>query len=73
MKTYQGRRYLRAMTLESGGSLIRDYDSVAESISRMRSAVRVMTPVVLESLREFEALLNRVGRKDSIDLDETLL
>ena len=62
------------MTLQSGGSLIRDYDSVAEGISRMRSAVRVMTPALLESLREFEALLKRVGRKDiTIDLDETLL
>ena len=73
MRTYQGKRYGKAMMIENG-VVSWEYLTVAHGISRMRSAVRVMTEERSIGIRDFAALLNQVGSAAiTLDLNETLL
>ena len=73
MQTYQGKRYGKAMMLENG-VVSWEYLTVTHGISRMRSAVRVMTEERSIRIRDFAALLNQVGSAAiTLDLNETLL
>jgi hypothetical protein len=73
MQTYQGKRYGKAMMLENG-VVSWEYSTVTQGISRMRSAVRVMTEEISIGIRDFAALLNQVGSAAiALDLNETLL
>ena len=61
------------MMLENG-VVSWEYLTVAHGISRMRSAVRVMTEEISICIRDFAALLNQVGSAAiTLDLNETLL
>ncbi len=73
MQTYQGKRYGKAMMLENG-VVSWEYLTVAHGISRMRSAVRVMTEEISIGIRDFAASLSQVGSAAiTLDLNETLL
>lgn len=73
MRTYQGKRYGKAMMIENG-VVSWEYLTVAHGISRMRSAVKVMTEEISIRIRDFAALLNQVGSAAiTLDLNETLL
>jgi hypothetical protein len=73
MRTYQGKRYGKAMMLQNG-IVSWEYLTVAHGTSRMRSAVRVMTEERSIRIRDFAALLNPVGSAAiTLDLNETLL
>ena len=73
MRTYQGKRYGKAMIIENG-VVSWEYLTVAHGTSRMRSAVRVMTEEISICIRDFAALLNQVGSAAiTLDLNETLL
>jgi hypothetical protein len=73
MRTYQGKRYGNAMMTENG-VVSWEYLTVTHGISRMRSAVRVMTEEISIGIRDFAALLNQVGSAAiTLDLNETLL
>jgi hypothetical protein len=73
MNTYQGKRYGKAMMLENG-VVSWEYLTVTHGISRMRSAVRVMTEEISIGIRDFGGLLNQVGSAViTLDLNETLL
>ena len=73
MMTYQGKRYGKGMMLENG-VVSWEYPAVTHGISRMRSAVRVMTEEISGGIRDFAILLNQVGSAAiTLDLNETLL
>jgi hypothetical protein len=73
MRTYQGKRYGKAMIIENG-VVSWEYLTVAHGTSRMRSAVRVMTEEISIRIRDFAILLNQVGSGViTLDLNETLL
>jgi hypothetical protein len=73
MQTYQGKRYGKAMMLENG-VVSWEYSTVTDGISRMQSAVRVMTEEISIGIRDFAALLSQVGSAAiTLDLNETLL
>ena len=73
MRTYQGKRYGKAMIIENG-VVSWEYLTVAHGTSRMRSAVRVMTEEISIRIRDFAILLNQVGSAAiTLDLNETLL
>lgn len=73
MRTYQGKRYGKAMMLENG-VVSWEYLTVAHGTSRMRSAVRVMTEEISIRIRDFAALLNQLDSAViTLDLNETLL
>ena len=73
MRTYQGKRYGKAMMIENG-VVSWEYLTVAHGTSRMRSAVRVVTEEISICIRDFAALLNQVGSAAiTLDLNETLL
>ena len=73
MQTYQGKRYGKAMMLENG-VVSWEYSTVTDGISRMQSAVRVMTEEISIGIRDFAALLSQVGSAAiTLDLNETVL
>jgi hypothetical protein len=73
MRTYQGKRYGKAMMLQNG-IVSWEYLTVAHGTSRMRSAVRVMTEEISIRIRDFAALLHQVGGAAiTLDLNEMLL
>jgi hypothetical protein len=73
MSTYQGKRHGKAMMLENG-IVSWEYLTVTHGISRMRSAVRVMTEGISRGIRDFAILLNQVeSAVITLDLNETLL
>ena len=73
MRSYQGKRYGKAMMLENG-VVSWEYSTVTDGISRMQSAVRVMTEEISIGIRDFAALLSQVGSAAiTLDLNETLL
>jgi hypothetical protein len=73
MQTYQGKRYGKEMMLENG-VVSWEYLTVTHGISRMRSAVRVMTEEISIGILNFAILLNQVGSAAiTLDLNETLL
>ena len=73
MRTYQGKRYGKAMMLENGVASW-EYSTVTHGISRIRSATRVMTEEISRGIRDFAILLNQVGSAAiTLDLNETLL
>ena len=73
MRTYQGKRYGKAMIIENG-VVSWEYLTVAHGTSLMRSAVRVMTEEISIRIRDFAILLNQVGSGViTLDLNETLL
>jgi len=61
------------MMLENG-VVSWEYSTVTDGISRMQSAVRVMTEEISIGIRDFAALLSQVGSAAiTLDLNETLL
>jgi hypothetical protein len=73
MRTYQGKRYGKAMIIENG-VVSWEYLTVAHGTSRMRSATRVMTEEISIGIRDFAILLNQAGGAAiTLDLNETLL
>ena len=73
MKTYQGRKTEDSVELKSGGDTWK-YESVRDSIARMRSAVKGMTEEKSLRIRDFGGLLRQIGSANiTLDLDETLL
>jgi Flp pilus assembly protein CpaB len=73
MRTYQGKRYGKAMMLENG-VVSWEYLTVTHGVSRMRLAVRAMTEEKSRRIRDFGGLLNQVGSAAiTLDLNETLL
>ena len=73
MRTYQGKRYGKAMIIENG-VVSWEYLTVAHGTSHMRSAIRVMTEEISIGIRSFAILLNQVGSAAiTLDLNETLL
>ncbi len=61
------------MMLENG-VVSWEYSTVTDGISRMRSAVRVMTEEISIGIRDFAVLLSQAGSAAiTLDLNETLL